>query len=471
MTVGATGLAAAVTAQPSAAQAADLSGGWLSATTDLGLLIGDSTAATTNTTALRNGLTGTAAVCFPAGDYYLDNSAGGVTISGFSGQVLLLPGARLVFTSNTVRGLNFSRGTGARISGLSTAYVTAPSSRVTSQETVIFDQCTDPYLENVRIAGSASVGVMFWRCVRPSIVAALTTDTMAEGVHFANCQDGFADHVTVLNCGDDGLAFVNYADLDDNTGGLATNISVTNSKSRGIAIVGQSGVTVRDVRIDTTVGHGLYCAHENKTSFVTRVPGDCHLERVTIRRGGVAEGQQTGPNSGLRIASTGTVTAALIRVDSPGSHGAYVSGATTTVATSTGQDTKTSVVTLTDVSVTNAPGSGVVLQGGVRTVDRIRTAQTGSVGFNVSGCTRLDYGTVSVENAATNSSLRRAVTVENTPQVLGARLWVVDTQATATGYIVGAYGTQKGNLGTIFPQIASRALSIENTSGLGYSLI
>jgi hypothetical protein len=332
---------------------------------------------------------------------------------------------------------------------------------VRSQETVTFDQCTDTFLENVRIEGSASVGVMFWRCVRPSIVGALTTGTMAEGVHFANCQDGFADRITVVDCGDDGVAFVNYVQHEERTGGLATNISVTNSRSRGIAVVGQSGVTVRDCRIDNTLGHGLYCAHENKPEFVTRVPGDCHLERVTIRRGGVTPGQSTGPNSGLRIADTGTVTAVHIDVDAPGTHGAYVSGAT-------------SAVTLTDVSVRNTPGSGVLLQGGTRTIDRITTVQTAGPGLNAAGCARLDYGTVSVRNAATNTAagtLRRAVTVENTALVLGSRLWVTDTQNPATGFIVGAYGSQKGSLGTVLAQIPGGAVTVENPSGLGCTLV
>jgi hypothetical protein len=88
----------------------------------------------------------------------------------------------------------------------------------------------------------------------------------------------------------------------------------------------------------------------------------------------------------------------------------------------------------------------VLLQGGTRTLDRISTAQTGGPGLIASGCTRLDYGTVTVQNASTDSTstLRRAVTLENTPQILGDRLWVSDTQSAATGYIVGAYGTQKG---------------------------
>ena len=35
---------------------------------------------------------------------------------------------------------------------------------------------------------------------------------MADGLHFANCQDPEAKDVVTEDTGDDGLAFVNYAD-------------------------------------------------------------------------------------------------------------------------------------------------------------------------------------------------------------------------------------------------------------------
>lgn len=81
------------------------------------------------------------------------------------------------------------------------------------------------YVEDVRTDGSAAAGLLFWRYARPAVVGALISGTMADELHFANCQDGRADRITTVDTGDDGddgVAFVNYASGPAATGGLAT---------------------------------------------------------------------------------------------------------------------------------------------------------------------------------------------------------------------------------------------------------
>jgi hypothetical protein len=40
---------------------------------------------------------------------------------------------------------------------------------------------------------------------------------------------------------------------------------------------------------------------------------------------------------------------------------------------------------------------------------------------------------------------------------------------TPLGYVAGAYGTQKGSLGTLVAQVDHGTLTVDNRSGLGYT--
>lgn len=445
--VGASGLAGAL-ALPNGAAAAPADAGPWTSVADLGITPGNEPAA--NRAALVAGLSNSSArVYFPPGDYRVDNSEPNVVVAGFTGVLLMAPGARLVFTDKTWRGLVFAGGAGARFSGVSTAFAVTPTKREDAQECITFDGTTDTYVEDIRIDGSAAAGLVFWRCVRPVVVGALVTRTMADGVHFANCQDGRADHITTVDTGDDGVAFLNYASGPDHTGGLATNLSVTRSAARGVAVCGQSGVTIRDAVIDTTAGPGLLCTYDD--FWKSRVPDDVAFERVRISGSGA-----NGTEGGLRILRSGRVTADRITIVRPGFHGVHAEAST--------------AVTLTDISVRDAPGHGFLLQGGTHQVDRLVAADTNGIGFNSFGCDRLEYGTITLRNVARTHHTSRAISIENTARVYGGRAWIYDTQATATGYVVGAYGTQKGSLGTLIPQLGSRALTVTNPSGVGYLL-
>jgi hypothetical protein len=430
---------------------------------DLGVT--PTSSAATNRANLVSALSGSSScVLFPPGDYMVDNAGDALVIPGFGGQLSLLPGARFVLTDNASKGFVFQGGTGARLSGFTVTYRVMPAVRVAAKECVMFDASVDTYLERTRIDGSAAAGLLFWQCVRPMAVDAVIRNTMADGLHFANCQDGRADHVTTSDTGDDGVAFINYAtNLDQTrtypnyTGGLATNLSITRSKSRGVAVGGQSGVTVRDVTIDSTVGHGICCDGGDST-WRTRIPSGTRLERIRITRGGAwTEGGASGANAGLRIGTSGTTVVQDVVVESAAAHGVYCSNAT---------------VTLLDVAIRTvggSPGNGCSLQSGAYLLDRVTTENTNGIGVTASGCERLEYGTVTVRNAAKTHPTHRALNVENTPFVFGGRLWVYDTQNAPTGYVVGAYGSQRGALGTVIDGVAARDLVIDNASSIPVS--
>ncbi|SBT39789.1 Pectate lyase superfamily protein [Micromonospora auratinigra] len=461
----AAGVAAVLTdPAPASAATTSTSAGYLAAP-DLGITPGND-AALNRANLVAALADSTRRVTFPPGDYRLDNAPGdatdqrgGIRIAGFAGELDFQPGARVVFTDNTRRGLVFAGGAGARIHGLTSVFAARPTVRQNARECLSFDTTSDTYLADVRIDGSAAAGVLFWQCVRPTVVDAVITGTMADGLNFSNCQDGRADRITTVDTGDDGVAFGNYASGPAYTGGLGTNLSVTNSRSRGIAVWGQSGVTIRDAVVDTTVGHGVYCAYES--SWGTRVPNEVTFERIRVRRGGwwtVAAGG--GTNSGLRITDAGRVRVSDVAVDEPGANGVSVSG-------------QGVVAVLLDARVGNATGSGFLLQRSTCHLDRVTADGTDGIGLNVVDCPRLEYGSVTLRNTARTHPTHRAVQVQNTQTsaayVIGERLWIHDEQSTATGYVVTATGSLRGTFGTVVDLVSSRDVVLESVTGFGSS--
>jgi Right handed beta helix region len=427
------------------------------AATDLGIYPSSDSRAngTANRDALVAALSNSSIqVQFAPGDYPLDNFGTAVRVTNFAGSLKMDTGARFVFTSDTGRGLVFNGGTGARFSGLATLF-TNPASRQDSAECVLFLYTTDTYLENVSITGSAAAGLLFWQCVRPVVINAAIAGTLADGLHFANCQDGRADQVTTSDTGDDGVAFLNYetsngVTIPNNTGGLATNISVTRSAARGISVVGQSGVTIRGATINTTTSHGLYCAYE--ANWSTRTPTGVVFEQIQVANGGTPG----GPGCGLRVADTGTVRVTNVTVDTPGSHGVFVTGTT-----------HPSDVVLSQVTARSTLGSGFNIQHSTCVLDRATAQNTNGIGLFASYCPLVSWSQLTLNNTARTHPLHRALDVEYNTTVYGGGAAIADTANPALGYIVGAYGaSQSGGLGILTATIPYGSLVIQNTSGL-----
>ena len=432
---GAASGVAAVTMVAGPAAAAPVDAGFTPAP-DLGVTPGGD--ATTNRRNLIAALSGSSTcVLFPPGDYRLDNSGNTLMVSDFSGRLVMQPGARVLLTDNAARGLIFRGGVGARFSGVTITYVTRPTSRVEKPEPadcLLFLTTTDTYLEHTRIIGSAAAGLLFWQCTRPMVFDAFITDTMADGLHFANCHDGWADHVTTVDTGDDGVAFINYAAQPDATGGLATNLSVTRSKARGVCVGGQSGVTIRDVSIKDTVSPGILC--EGHGGWNVRVPTGVTFERVRIVRGGAwLAGGADGKVVGARVA-TATAVLREVTIEDSLAHGLHCESSTVTV------------LDVTVKRVTGSPGSGLVLNTGSYIVDRATVEEVTGIGLSANDCARLEYGTVTLRATARTHPTRRAVSIENTAFVFGERIWVEDTGPR----VIGTYEPkrrQRGSLGTI----------------------
>ena len=230
----------------------------------------------------------------PSGGYLIDNSLtvpgrgangdGVINVDDFSGELEMRDKSRMVFLDSTKRGFVFYRGTGAVFKNIDLSFDTKPQYRMVPEECLKFDLHNDVQVLSPRINGSASAGILFYRSKSPVVRDAIVRDTMADGIHFANCQNARAYDCTTLRTGDDGLAFVNYADSPAFTGGYANNVSVTDSNARGITVVGQSSVTIENFQIENTNSSGLLVARD--ASYNTRVPSDVVVRKGIVRHAG-----------------------------------------------------------------------------------------------------------------------------------------------------------------------------------------
>ncbi len=142
-------------------------------------------------------------VHFPDGEYLLNNS-GNLGISNFEGKLTMASGARFVFTDASKRGITFDSGKGARLEGLTAVYQTLPAKRNSSESGIIIRLTTDTVIRDISIEGSNSCGLVIGNCVRPSLDGVSIRNTMADGLHFRNCEDAKVNDLLTENTGDDG---------------------------------------------------------------------------------------------------------------------------------------------------------------------------------------------------------------------------------------------------------------------------
>lgn len=228
------------------------------------------------------------AIRVPAGTYLLSNP---IDVVDFHGQLLFDPGALFVFRDVSASGLSFQGGTGAAISGYRARWRAYPKVRLNYGGALAFGRAVRPVVIGCVIENSPVTGVQFDECVQPCLEEAEIGHTLADGIHLANCADAEVANVRTNDTGDDGLAFVSYRSKPAFRGGRARNVSVRNSKARGIAVPGQSDVEIVDFHVDNTSAAGIYVAHER--NWNTRRP-----EGVAFRRGRVDNAGQLLPKTG-----------------------------------------------------------------------------------------------------------------------------------------------------------------------------
>jgi hypothetical protein len=385
---------------------------------------------------------------FPAGTYLIDNSGGYMSFSKFNGTLFFDPNATLVCNS-VLRGcLELAGGSGARILNVRIVYSTQPTTR-TSEYAIHLLQTTDTIVDGAVVEMSPSAGILSDQAIRPTVTRATigpvpAFHTLADGIHFANCQDPKVSDSTVINSGDDGIAFVNYANGPNNSGGLASNVVVRNSATRGITVVGQSDVIVSNFLVDTTVDAGILCTQD--TSYNTAIPDQVIFRNGIIKNSGSIgayfESAKSCEFSGLEVYGSKGYS---VGGENPGGK-VILSNIYTNGGASGFTMTHTATAILNNLTVEATPGYGFYINtgGGIALADNLRAinvAQTDPASFH------------------------RAIWFEGNATFRSHALTVIDNQPVATGYIVGEYGTTSSGVATgIQASISNGALTIISTS-------
>lgn len=405
-------------------------------------------------------------VNFPPGDYLLNND-GSLYVSKFSGKLKMEPGARFIFTRDASRGMTFADSVGARFEGLTVTYQTLPSERNSEHSGMVFERGEDIEILDVDINGSGAVGLGIVNSVRPKIDGAVIRNTMADGLYIHNCKDSRVNDLLTENTGDDGLAIHNFSHDPDFTGAHATNITVKNSRSRGIAIGGQRDVTVDGFTVDGTACSGVICYYDDH--YKTRVPSNVVLSNGSIYDAGKMPEAPDYPKYGLQYYAVESLECRNIKVISPKQRG--VSGE------QRGHNgiAPSGTVRLSNIEVQDAPSHGFSLVGGSSSsrlvggkhyLDNLTVKGSSQCGIYVGYNELVEYGSLTSINASKTDDLRRAFSLEHNNRVDGEELRVVDDQKTPTGYKVATYGRQTGSLGAIRDQVANGKAQVENLSGL-----
>jgi hypothetical protein len=395
-------------------------------------------------------------IVIPRGDYAINNP---LTISNFSGQITFETGARLLFQNNGSVGLHFSGGAGAKITGLHATYRFPATRRGTAAE-ILFSGTTDTRVANAVIEAATAIAIQFIDSIRPQLQNIVVVNSLADGVHFANCQNAEITSLRTENTGDDGLAFLNVAsDSHNYTGGFAKDITIHNSRARGIAVAGQSDVSISGFRVDNTSSSGIICLQD--TAYNTRVPDRVRFSGGVIRNAGTLTPLH-GNQYGIEFARVNGATFENIEV-----FGApiYPSGAMARGVSGNAPYNATSSpiarVRLSHIRVFGA-GETVSYDGFNLDANHIEledclAQSTPGYGFYITGAARVLASGLTAINTSIRNNLHRAIWFENnngnettgSGRVMASDLKVIDTQRAPTGYVVGGYTSRPGNSGQV----------------------
>jgi polygalacturonase len=394
-----------------------------------------------------------AQIIVPAGTYAINNASGPLTINNFSGQFIFEGGAQLIFTSNELGGLLFVGGSGATVTGLTANYSTPPTYRNSPNEMIKFSGTTNTTVTNITVYNSPAAGILFYDSTNPKVAGATVIDSLADGLNFSNCQNAQVTNLTTQNTGDDGLSFVNYAQYPNLTGGFAQNISITNSKARGIAVVGQSNVTVNGFQIQNTSSSGVLVAQD--TAYDTRVPANVLIENGTINGAGTLA-PLTGNQYGVEYNAQTSATFTNLTVIGSGGNG--FSGAS-----------PKGTVTLSGVTV-ESPGANSVGFNFYQTrtvhATNLTATEIPSYGFMFYQSSTIVASGLTAIDTAVSDSLRRAIWFEDSASISATNLNIVS--AAGEAYVIGCYtdtgyAAPTGSVKNISAQVTGGALAIQNS--------
>lgn len=438
---------------------AQVCGQTINMVTDMGAF-NNGTNATANTKAFQNAFFNypNGKIIVPPGNYAIDNSQGAITITNFNGELKFEGSAILLFQNNIQGGFRFLGGTGMRIEGMHGNYPNAPTQRAGTEFS--FTGSVDAFVKDITAENSPGAAIMFTSCIRPKVINAVATNSIADGFIFANSQDAQLVNLTTNHTLDNGLALYNYLIYDDLHGATISNVRVTNSYAHGIAVVGTSHVTISGFAVDKTRGSAVFIGQD--PTYQTRISDQVTVEHGYVRGSGTLN-PPGGTTFGLEYNQPVSVVFSDIQVE--GSNGRSVSGmgpssrvylrnvrAKGNLSSDDFVFYKTAYADVMNCSSENSTGAGFIFNA----VNSVVARRLTSI------------------NSSRSSSLNRAMWFQDNGYVNAGGLLVVDNQAVPTGFIVGTSNspglTEAGSIQGVASGIVHGTLRIQNyASGTHFS--
>lgn len=379
-------------------------------------------------------------VLVPPGTYAIDNSGGPLTINNFQGEFKFEGRAVLAFSSGVQGGVLFNSGTGLRVIGFHSTYPNPLSSALPSAPSLAFSRTSNTFVDDAMVENSSGPGIYFNGSQNVKVANVSILNSRAQGIQFVDSANSELVNATIQNAGLEGIVFQATSGTSGVDGGHGTNLTVNGAGSRGIAVYGQSNVTVSGFTVYSSDSSSIFCG----TAPTTASPAN------VLFQGGVIESPRV---FGIEVNNAQSCGFANIQVNAPGDRA--VSGVAPggtldfrnirVTGGSSGDGfnfSNTGTVRISDSSAERSPGYGFVF-------DNVQsTVATGLTTYNVSS----------------QNALHRAIWFQNGASAIAYDLTIIDDQSSATGFIIGSSGVTSGSIMNISSKISRSALSVQNRS-------
>jgi hypothetical protein len=430
---------------------------------------------------------------FAPGVYRLHNQGvnrPGLALRNFSGTIIMAKGAEFACdTENTQAGqcIWVVHSRGATFRDLTITYkdpqlLPMPRTSATSNALLVEDSHNISFL-NTTIIGSTGSGI--WNTNSTGITYQGTTtirDTTADGIHFENVASGSLTNLITNTTGDDAIGVTNVAVSNPNCGLTVAQAQITNSRSRGIAVVGACDAQFSNIVINGTANSAI--ASVNDLSISSR--SSTNVKFVNVAANGVGTVKSAIGGNGYCVDVNHSSHVSVVNVNCSGSRddGVFIYDGAEDVliqkvvlkqpGNNGIQTSGARNVTLADDQVFAARKNGYDVEASTNvTLQNCQTTDAGGYGFYHSRSSHVTESNLFAKNSATTSGNHRAWWAESiSGPVTGNGVLIVDDRRPALGYIIGDYDLTGHALevnGIVF-QIAHGAGSIEkNDSSASYS--
>ena len=410
----------------------------------------------------------TGTVYFPAGTFLLNNSgvnSFGLTIpTSFHGSLFFAQGALLqcnTSTSSAGQCVSFMNNTAIQVFGMhisysNTASLPLPRNQVSPNNALFVQASSHLLFTNITIDASPGVGIWNTGSTNLAYSNVFISTTSADGFDFDNCQDGSLRGYWSTNTGDDAVAFRNLIPSGALNGGSVSGFHIRTSHARGIAVIGQVGVSVSDGYIYGTGYSGIAASQD--PAVASNIPADTKFSDINIYHAGDGTVSVPAGTLGNKYcidlgASTHT-TIFNVSGHYCGNNGLYAYSETAGAQTgfhgngihidhsnNVGfQASGVSDFHLVNADSTLSAGSGFsFINLADSEITDITSTNDGAYGIYISGANRLIGRNWRASNAAgTNGGLAIEIEAPTGPMSVDG-VEVSDSNATATGYKIGGY--------------------------------